>query len=130
MVYRLSFIAGIILLIVSLFILRDSLAFIEKSERATGAVTMLQSDGEAYTPVFHIKTKSNEEITYVHTSATSPPSWEIGETATFLYDPGDPHSARMFTYFGVFSWTIVLSALATFFITIGSGYYLLRRYLN
>jgi hypothetical protein len=128
--YKLSLVAGIILLVVSLYILKDSLAFINKSERATGVVTMLQSDGEAYTPVFAIKTKNNEEITYVHNAATSPPSWDIGEKATFLYNPGDPHSVRMFTYFGVFSWTIVLSALAAFLITMGSAYLLLKRHLR
>jgi hypothetical protein len=130
-----SLIAGCILLAVSLYKLKDTLEFLEKSDRAPGVVTRLEElsggdTGTSYSPVFKIKTKDNQEFTYFHTSSTNPPSWDIGEQAMFVYDPRDPNSARMLTYFGVFSWTIVFMGFGVFLMTMAIGQYLLENYLQ
>ncbi|MCV9928664.1 DUF3592 domain-containing protein [Flavobacterium sp. LS1R49] len=134
MLYKISLAIGILLSLVSLFILKESLTFIKKSERAEGTVIGFEEisgdGGSSYSPIFKIKTKDNQEITYTHTSSTSPPSWDIGEKATFLYKSNDPDSARILTYFGVFSWSIVLMGIAIPLIVIGSSYHFLKAYLR
>ena len=129
-----ALVPGICLLLVALYILKGSLDFIDKSERAVGKVTgwsEISGDGGiAYAPVFTILTRSGHEIYYTHTSASAPPSWEMGEEAEFLYDPADADSARILTYFGLFSWSIVLLGAATFLITYGGAFYILSAYLR
>ncbi|SHE52968.1 DUF3592 domain-containing protein [Pedobacter caeni] len=135
MSYRISLVAGIILLIVSLFILKESLAFVAHSERAIGVVIEIEKisidDGPSYSPVFQIITKNNEEIVYRHLHSSNPPGWTIGEKATFLYAPDDPDgSVRIFTYFGLFSWTIILMAFAIPLTIVGGSYIWFERYLG
>ncbi|MET4141019.1 DUF3592 domain-containing protein [Pedobacter sp. UYP1] len=134
MYYRITLIFGVILCFASLFILSESLTFLKNSERATGTVTGLEllhdSDGDTYRPVFAIKTKNNQVFIYKHTSSSSPASWKVGENATFVYDPKRPDSARLFTYFGIFSWTIVLLCISIYLMVIGAGYQLSKRFLR
>lgn len=134
MYYRIALIFGIILCFASLFILSDSITFLKNSERATGTVTTLEllrdSDGDSYRPIFAIKTKNNGVFIYKHTSSSSPASWKVGEKATFAYDPSEPGSARLFTYFGLFSWTIVLLCTSIYLMVIGAGYQLSKRFLR
>lgn len=130
MLYKLYLLTGIILLAVSLYILKQSLDFISRSERAIGAVTALQESDRAYSPVFTVKTKENGNITYHHAAASSPSDWAVGEEAVFLYDPANPGTVRMMSYFWLFSWTIVLIGLAIPLIIAGSGYLLLSSLLR
>lgn len=134
MFYRILLILGIALLLIASVILKQSLAFVARSERAIGTVTELEAfsddEDDALSPVFKIITKDNQEIIYRHNFSTSPPSWDIGEQATFLYDPLHPAAVRLSTYFGVFGWSVVLMGLAVFLMTIGGSYFLLRRYLK
>ena len=113
---------------ISLFILRESLAFIRTSERAVGTVIELEkvagSDGDTFKPIFKFKTALNQEIIYRHISSSNPPGWKIGEEVTIAYDPNNPSVARLLTYFGTFSYTIVLMAIAMPLIVIGGGYHL------
>lgn len=130
MFYTISLIVGIILLGVSLFLLKGSLAFLKSSERATATViemeTVSGTDGNTYKPIFKFKTRHNQEIVFRKSSSSSPPSWKVGEEATIAYDINDPDKARLLTYFGTFIWTIVLMCIALPFIVIGAGYYLSR----
>lgn len=126
--YTVTLAIGIVLLIISLTKLKDSLAFLRNSERATGTVIELEringSDGDTYKPIFKFKTSLNQETIYRHISSSDPPSWKIGDEATIAYDPSSPSEARLLTYFGTFSWTIVLMAVAMPLIVIGGGYHL------
>jgi hypothetical protein len=134
MFYGITLAIGLILLTISLFIFKESLAFIRKSERATGTVTEMVpvngSDGVTYKPIFKFKTSTNQEVIYRHISSSSPPNWSVGEEATIAYDPNDPSVARLLTYFGTFSWTIVLMAIAMPLIVIGGGYYVAQLFLK
>jgi len=126
MLYKLFLFTGLILLVVALYKLKQSINFISRSERAIGSVISFEDIDDAYSPVFAIKTKDNREIIYYHAAATNPPSWSIGEEAIFLYDPGNPHSARMMSYFWIFNWTILFLSVAIPLIIIGAGYYFLN----
>lgn len=126
MLYKLYLLAGLILLVVSLYKLKQSVDFISRSERAIGIVTSLEEIDGAYSPVFTVKTKENGQIIYHHSSASKPAGWDVGEEAIFLYSPGDPRSATMMSYFWLFSWAIVFIAIAIPLIIVGGGYYLLN----
>ena len=134
MFYSISLTIGIILLVISLFIFKESLAFIRKSDRAIGTVIELEkidgTDGVTCKPIFKFKTSTNQEIIYRHISSSSPPNWYVGEEATIAYDPTNPTTARLLTYFGAFSWTIVLMAISMPLIVIGGGYYVAQIFLK
>lgn len=135
MFYSISLSIGIILLVISLFMFKESLAFIKKSDRAIGTVIKLEkidnTDGVTYKPIFKFRSGTNQEIIYRHSSSSSPANWKIGEEATIAYDAANPAAtARLLTYFGVFSWTIVLMAVSMPFIVIGGGYYLAQGFLK
>jgi hypothetical protein len=126
--YGISLSVGIILLVISLFKLTESISFLKKGEKANAVVFELEkisgSDGPVYKPIFRFKDYSGQEYIYRHNLSASTPTWKIGDRARVIYDPLNPGEARLLTYFGSFSATIILLALALPLITIGAGYYL------
>lgn len=134
MYHFIALVLGIVFLVISLFILKQSLNFVKRSEHAIGTVIELKeisNEGDiSYLPVFSIPINNGKEIIYTHHSSSKPASWDIGEKAEFLYDPNDLRSARLFRYFDVFSWTIVLMGLAAYLITTAGGYFYFKSYLK
>lgn len=132
--YTLTLTVGMVLLIVSLVILRQSMNFLRNSERAVGTVIDIErvhgSDGDTFKPIFKFKTNLNQEIVYRSASSSNPPGWVIGEQTTIAYDRNNPSVARLVTYFGTFSWTIILMAIAMPMIVIGGGYHLAQTVLK
>lgn len=132
--YAITLTIGIIILIISLFLLKKSIAFIRNGEHAIATVIELKenkdSDGTTYYPIFKFTTANNEEIIYKYNASTSPPSWSIGEHATIAYDSNNPKRAKLLTYFGAFIWTVVLMAIAMPLIVIGGGYYIAQSFLK
>ncbi len=126
--YTLTLTIGLILLAISVFKLRESLTFLRTTERAVGTVIELVkingSDGDSFMPIFKFKTSLNQEVVYSQNSSSNPPDWRIGEEVIIAYDPKNPTDARLLTYFGIFSWTIILMAVAMPLIVIGGGYHL------
>jgi hypothetical protein len=88
------------------------------------------TDGETYKPIFKFKTSTNQEVIYRHISSSSPANWYVGEEATIAYDPTNPTTARLLTYFGAFSWAIVLMAISMPLIVVGGGYYVAQTFLK
>lgn len=125
--------AGVILLIMGIFSLRDTLLFLKKSEKTTATVTslrMIESDGEAYLPLFTYRAKDNVEYTYGLSEGSNPPAWSIGDTETIIYDPAEPSNARLYTYFRVFAWAIVFISIALPLLVIGGGYFIAQQFLK
>jgi hypothetical protein len=130
MLYKLYLLAGLILLAVSLYKLKQSVDFINRSERAIGTVTSLEEIDGAYAPVFTVQTKENGQVIYHHASASSPAGWDIGEKAIFLYSPDNPGSTTMMSYFWLFSWAIFFMSIAIPLMIVGGGYYFLHPLLR
>jgi hypothetical protein len=127
--YTITLIAGVLILISSLFALRESLEFLRSSERAVATVMDLEhvqdSDGDiTFKPIFKFTTNLNQEVIYRHHSSSKPASWQFGEQATIAYKASDPSDAKLMTYFGVFNWTVILMSIAMPMIVIGGGYHL------
>ncbi len=134
MLYHLSLAVGILLLVISLIFLRTTLAFLKNSERATAVVTKLEtiedSEGTTYKPVFTFRTAAGAEYLCRPNFSSSPASWAVGEETVIVYNPQDPTDAKLLTYFGTFSWTIILMAVAMPFIVIGAGYQVAQQFLK
>ena len=132
--YTITLLIGIGLLIASLLVIKDRLSFIRNNEKTTGTVIRIDkekdSDGDSYRPVFSFKTRSNEEIIFKRPYLSNPPSWEVGEETTIVYDPANPTNAKLYTYFGVFGLATILMAVAMPFIIIGGGYHLANMVLT
>lgn len=124
--YLLFLITGLVLLSVSLYILKNTIDFVSRAQRATGIVTSMVKDEEenVYAPVFTVDIKQNGKVSYRH-DGSNPPSWKIGERAMFLYDPAQPSDVRMMTYLNFFGWSIFM-VMAIPLIIIGAGYYILN----
>ncbi len=132
--YTCCFVIGLLLLIASLFMLKKSIAFLKNSERTVATVIRIEtvsgSDGNTYKPIFSFKTNTNEEIIYPSPFSSSPPGWDIGDEATIAYDRNQPNNAKVLTYFGAFSWTIILMSIAMPLLVIGGGYHLAQKLLH
>jgi hypothetical protein len=119
--------AGLILLFWAALSFRNTISFLKKAEKATGTVISLrtiESDGEVYAPIFNYQTKDNRIFTYELPEGTNPPGWKIGETEIIIYDPGNPSKARLYTYFRIFTLTLVLTSLALPLLVVGGGYFI------
>lgn len=126
MQYRIYLLTGIVLLIVSAYQLQRSIRFIRHSEKTIGTVTSFEEIDGAYSPVFTVTTKEAGDVRYLHAAASNPSAWDVGEQAVFLYDPSDPGSPRMLSYFWLFNWSLLFMAAGVPFTIIGAGYFLLR----
>ncbi|MEO5563265.1 MAG: DUF3592 domain-containing protein [Chitinophagaceae bacterium] len=132
--YNIILTIGIVILVFSLNMLKKSMSFLKNSERAEGTVIEMKAvrgdESTMYKPIFKFKTNLGKEIIYEHSTSSKPPAWEVGETTTIAYDPLNPEKPRLLTYFGVFSWTIILLSIAMPLIVIGGGYHLAKFFLK
>ncbi|MEO5682564.1 MAG: DUF3592 domain-containing protein [Chitinophagaceae bacterium] len=132
--YTITLAVGLLLLVVALSKLQKTLSFLKMSERATGTVIELErvkdSDGDTFKPIFKFETKNHQQIIHRHIGSSNPSSWSVGDEVMIAYDSADPSEARVLTYFGTFSWTIILGAIAMPLIIVGGGYYVSLSYLR
>lgn len=133
-IYLIFIIVGGLLLAGALVVLKNTLTFVRNGERAVGTVVRLDerkdSEGTYYFPVFDIHTQQHETITYGHWTGSSSAVWQIGETKTFIFKPGNPDTVRFLNYWGLFWWPLSLMAVAIDLLVIGGGYFLLRGYFG
>ena len=118
--------AGIFCLLVALLQLKQSLDFIHNGVLTTGVVTSFADDGESLSPVFSV-TVNDTHITYEHPVATSPPSWHIGEEASFIYDPMEPGQVKMRGYFWLFNQVIIWMTISILLSVPAIGYIVLNK---
>lgn len=134
MAYTISLIIGIVLLVVSLLLFKNTLNFIKKGEKATATVVKLNTfesdDGTSYTPIFSFTTVAKKEYLYTHPFSSEPPAFVIGDTATIVYDPAKPEDAKILTYPSAFIWTIVILVVALALIILGGGYHFTKAMLR
>lgn len=132
-VYSIFVIVGVLLLAGAITALKRSLRFLKTAERSVGTVVQVvekqdDNDGTLYYPVYEFPTSANETVTYRHNTSSSNAMWQVGEKTTFIFEPGNPASARFLSYWGIFSWPLGLLAVAVNLVIIGGGYFLLRGY--
>jgi hypothetical protein len=119
----LFFAVGVVALLVGLVTLVFTVRFIQRAEHATGTVIELSretdSDGEVtFYPVVRFETAEGREIEFKSSSGSSPPSHSEGDRVDVLYDPDDPHDARLSGFFDLWLFPIVGFALGVVFIVV------------
>ncbi|MGE8514748.1 MAG: DUF3592 domain-containing protein [Chryseobacterium culicis] len=125
--------AGVILFVAALLSLKSTLLFLKKAEKATATVTSLrefESDGVIFSPLFTFRTQNNIEYTYELPEGTNPSAWSVGETETVIYDPDDPSSVELYTYFRIFAWPLILISIALPLLVVGAGYFIAAQFLK
>lgn len=125
--------AGIVLFIFAFLSLRNTLSFLKKAEKATATVTSLreyESEGTVFSPLFTFRTQNNTEYTYELPEGTNPSAWSVGDTETVIYDPDDPSSVSLYTYFRIFIWPLVLISIALPLLVVGGGYFIAEQFLK
>ncbi len=134
MIYSILLTTGIIFLILSFIVFRNSLSLIKNGYKATAIVIDLQNilsnNTSDLTPIFKFTTTTGQEIIFKGFGASSPPAFNIGEKVNIIYNPDNPNEAKVLTYFGVFGLTIILTALSIPMIVISAGYFLTQQFLN
>jgi len=125
--------AGIVLFIFAFLSFRSTLSFLKKAEKTTATVTSLRefdSDGIVFSPLFTFRTRNNIEYTYELPEGTNPSAWSVGETETVIYDPDDPSSVELYTYFRIFAWPLILISIALPLLVVGGGYFIADQFLK
>ncbi|WP_426482104.1 DUF3592 domain-containing protein [Chryseobacterium sp. R2ACT005] len=125
--------AGVILFVAALMSFKNTLSFLKKAEKATATVTSLrefESDGVVFSPLFTFRTQNNVDYTYELPEGTNPSAWSVGETETVIYDPEDPSSVELYTYFRIFAWPLILISIALPLLVIGGGYFIANQFLK
>ncbi|MBI2333010.1 MAG: DUF3592 domain-containing protein [Chloroflexi bacterium] len=91
-------ISAVILSILSIWYAYTSWNFYTKGVEVQGTVVRLEAhsssdSGTTYSPVFSY-TVNGQEYEYESVNSSDPPTHEVGEVSTLLYDPNNPAKAR------------------------------------
>jgi hypothetical protein len=117
---------GFILLLIALFIFFRTRSFIGRSLQAQATVTQMvyssSSDGGGYSPVFRFRTLEGQEVEVAENLSSNPPQFKVGQTIEVLYDPQNPHNARIKKWFNLYFVPLLLGFLGLIFSCIGIGF--------
>jgi hypothetical protein len=133
--YAITFIAGLILLIIGLVLLRNRITFIKNGMAAIATVKELKevtdSDNSiSYKPIFTFTTHNNEKRIHEHNVSSKPSSWSVGETVKVIYEKDNPAEIVVLTYFSAFGLTAILLSLALALVCFSAGYYWYQHFFN
>ena len=118
-------VVGAILLVIGLIQILQTQIFLDESLETKGVVIDLHwkydSEGSAFAyPVFQfVDERTGEEITVVSTQGSNPPSYSIGQEVYILYDPQNPHSAVIKSFWNIWFMSIILTSLGCIFLSVG-----------
>jgi hypothetical protein len=116
---------GIGMLVGSFFIFSNTTSFIRRAEQAEGKVIDLErsrsssSSSSTYRPVVEFTTATGKRIEFTSSVGSSPPSHRVGEPVTVLYNPADPQSARIKSFFQLWFGFLIVCFMGLVFAAIG-----------
>jgi Protein of unknown function (DUF3592) len=122
--------AGVVLLGLSGKSLMDDRRFLAKAAVATGVVVDIarvvdQDDKVAYYPVVEFTTAREQVVRFEADEATSDPDRQLGASVRILYDPANPHDARLDTFMSRWGLSIVMGMLGLGFVAVPAFFFLL-----
>lgn len=124
-------ISAVILLVVSVWYTYSSYMFYTNGVEVQGTVVRLESShssdsGTTYSPVFRY-TVSGQEYEYESVNSSSPPTHEVGEVTTLLYDPKDPSKARENSFWELWLLPCIMCPISFVMLALSAGIPLLVR---
>lgn len=122
---------GIGMLVASFFVFSSTTSFISRALEANGKVTDLErsrssNSSTTYRPVVEFTTATGKRIEFVSSVGSSPPSHRVGEAVKVLYNPTDPESARIKSFFQLWFGFLIVFGLGLVFAAVGLGMILVR----
>jgi hypothetical protein len=127
---------GVGMLVGSFFIFSNTSRFIAGASEAEGKVIALDrsrsssSSGSGssttYRPVVEFTSGTGKRIEFTSSVGSSPPSHRVGESVTVLYNPADPYSARIKSFFQLWFGFLIVFFLGLVFAAIGLGMIFVR----
>lgn len=118
---------GVGMLVGSFFIFSSTSSFIGRAVEADGKVTELErsrsssssSSSTMYRPVVEFTTATGKRIEFTSSVGSSPPSHRVGESVRVLYNPANPESARIKSFFQLWFGFLIVFFLGLVFAAIG-----------
>jgi uncharacterized protein DUF3592 len=120
---------GVGMLAGSFLIFANTRSFISRAAEAPGKVIELErsrssssgsySSSSTYRPVVEFNSATGKRIEFTSSVGTNPPSHRVGDPVTVLYNPADPQSARIKSFFSLWFGFLIVFALGLVFAAIG-----------
>jgi hypothetical protein len=114
---------GLLLVAIAAFVLVRTRAFLGKAQEVKGTVIRMvyssDSDGGGYSPVFRFKTIGGQSIEVSDNLRSNPPMFQEGQVVDILYDPENPHKARVKKWFSLYFVPLLLGGMGMIFGGIG-----------
>lgn len=124
-------IIGFGMIVGSFFLYQNTTTFLKNAITTEGVVIELvrsrssssSSSGSSYTYAPTVRFKTNQGTTVEFTSSTSsnPPSYSRGEQVEVLYEPIQPHSAKINSFFSIWGGAAIVGGIGSVFFLIGCG---------
>lgn len=122
---------GLAMLMGAFFIYQHSQQFVQKAIKAEGTVIELvesfsnnsssKNTSRTYAPKIAFTTVSGENITFVTSTSSNPPAFDVNEKVEVLYAADAPKDAKVNAYFDLWTGATVMGLLGAFFFAIGAG---------
>jgi hypothetical protein len=114
---------GLGMLVGAFFWYKSTNAFLAEATKAEGSVIELRlsrsSDSTTYAPVVNFVTRKGEEITFVSSVSSNPPSYRVGEKVDIFYLPANPYEAKINGFFSLWGGATIVGGLGGLFFLIG-----------
>jgi hypothetical protein len=118
---RVFLVVGPCSLVYSIVSLIRTQSFIRRSVEVSGEVVRLERSrsrgryGYTFAPVFTFTSVDGKLYTVTSDVGTNPATFDVGDSVEVRYDPADPHSARINTFFQVWGMAAICAALGIAF---------------
>ncbi|HUE98684.1 MAG TPA: DUF3592 domain-containing protein [Anaerolineales bacterium] len=112
---------GLLLLAIGYFLWKGTKEFVDQARPVKGTVIRIVSDSEgASAPVFKFTASNGGVIEKQEKVYSSPPGYQVGQTVDILYDPGNPHGARLAKTSSLYFAPILLAVMGVIFFASGA----------
>jgi hypothetical protein len=95
--------------------------FMARAAETTGRVIDNVRDDDTYRAVVTFEPASGTPVTFRSSAGANPPSYEVGDSVRVLYDPGEPSDARISSFFSLWGFAAIFSALGAGALAIAAG---------
>ncbi|KXK14203.1 MAG: Inner membrane protein YmfA [Chloroflexi bacterium OLB14] len=122
---------GVLFIGVAVFILIRTQLFINNAQQVTGTVIRLvrshsNKGGYSYSPVYQFRTLEGQMIEVQDNLSSNPPMFREGQTIEVLYDPSNPHKARIKKWMSLYFLPLLFGFLGSTFTCTGVFTLLMR----
>ncbi|HEY7127699.1 MAG TPA: DUF3592 domain-containing protein [Ktedonobacterales bacterium] len=111
---------SLILLVLGLFVLIDSLLFLNNAAATTGTVTACLKEKYGCTPTVDFTAADGEAVT-VTMSIFIPYKFIIGQRVPILYNPDNPQNARIADFLSLWYWPLNFLGFGSFYFLVKAG---------